>query len=528
MNGLEINTNYGLGNGLFGESYAGDAIGVFSSDVPKNDANAFIAVFNTRLQGANERELRQVTLPLSTLGGSFIVDWGDGSKDSTTVHTYVSPGIYTVKIRALAIYLNFSYKAYSPKLIEVKQWGAFVFGVGENNFYGCSNVVFTHTKDAIGRVRLSGSLQSTFNGCVKITGIIGLSELDTSAITSFAFLFSGSSIFNQDLSKWNTSLVNNMAYCFNGCLNFNSKLTNWDTALVTTMNRMFGFAYLFNQSVSSFDTALVTDMNRMFDNAYAFNQSVSSFNTALVNNMSSMFQGATNFNQSVSSFNTALVNNMSSMFLSATNFNQSVSSFDTALVTNMNSMFLSATNFNQSVSNFNTALVTNMSSMFLSATNFNQDIGMWNVSTVTNFVNFMAGKTNLNYSAVNYDSILNGWTNRSLNPSLSISFGTIKHTAGATQSKALLTRTNSTVSVSNAVDNGSGLVRITSAAHGRTTGEKIFISGILGTTEANGGWIVTVISATELDLQGSTFTNTYTSGGTLRIGYGWTITDGGI
>ena len=241
-----------------------------------------------------------------------------------------------------------------------------------------------------------------------------------------------------------------------------------------------------------------------------------------------MFSGATNFNQSVSNFNTALVTNMSYMFQNATNFNQSVSSFDVSKVIGFDRTFQNAINFNQPLNTWNTIACTYMGGMFSGATNFNQDIGMWNVSNVTNFVGFMSGKTNLNYSATNYDSILNGWTNRSLNPSLSITFGTIKHTAVATQSKALLTRANSTVAISNAVDNGSGLVRVTSATHGRTTGEKIFISGILGTTEANGGWIVTVISATELDLQGSTFTNAYASGGTLRIGYGWTISDGGI
>jgi hypothetical protein len=83
--------------------------------------------------------------------------------------------------------------------------------------------------------------------------------------------------------------------------------------------------------------------------------------------------------------------------------------------------------------------------------------------------------------------------------------------------------------VTNAANNGSGLIRITTgSAHGRTTGNKVFISGVTGTTEANGGWIVTVINATTIDLQASTFTNSYVSGGTVRTGYGWTITDGGL
>ena len=166
--------------------------------------------------------------------------------------------------------------------------------------------------------------------------------------------------------------------------------------------------------------------------------------------------------------------------------------------------------------------------MFYLATGFNQPVGSWDVGSVTDYTNFMFGKTNLNYSAANLDAIYNGWVANELSPSETIGFGTIKYTAAGTEGKALLTRSNATVAVSNAVDNGSGLVRLTTAAHGLSTGNKVYIKGIVGTTEANGLWTVTVVDATTLDLQGSTFTNTYTSGGTVRTGYGWTITDGGI
>jgi hypothetical protein len=140
----------------------------------------------------------------------------------------------------------------------------------------------------------------------------------------------------------------------------------------------------------------------------------------------------------------------------------------------------------------------------------------------------MLNKTNLNYSAANLDAIYNGWIVNELSPAETITFGTIKYTAAGAEGKALLTRSNATVAVSNAVDNGSGLVRLTTATHGLTTGNKVYIKGIVGTTEANGLWTVTVVSATEIDLDSSAFVNAYTSGGTVRTGYGWTITDGGI
>jgi Chaperone of endosialidase len=50
---------------------------------------------------------------------------------------------------------------------------------------------------------------------------------------------------------------------------------------------------------------------------------------------------------------------------------------------------------------------------------------------------------------------------------------------------------------------------------GLVTGDKITVAGVGGTTEANGSWTLTVIDGTHIDLQGSTFTNPFTS-----VGYG--------
>lgn len=71
-------------------------------------------------------------------------------------------------------------------------------------------------------------------------------------------------------------------------------------------------------------------------------------------------------------------------------------------------------------------------------------------------------------------------------------------------------------SVTGAADNGSGLIRITASSHGLTTGDAVLVADVGGTTEANGYWEVTVINANDVDLQGSTFTNAYTSGGTIK------------
>ena len=75
---------------------------------------------------------------------------------------------------------------------------------------------------------------------------------------------------------------------------------------------------------------------------------------------------------------------------------------------------------------------------------------------------------------------------------------------------------NPTVAVANATNNA-GLIEIQTAfANSLSTGSRVVIDGVVGTTEANGAWIVTVIDSTHFTLQGSTFVNAYVSGGNVH------------
>ncbi len=48
-----------------------------------------------------------------------------------------------------------------------------------------------------------------------------------------------------------------------------------------------------------------------------------------------------------------------------------------------------------------------------------------------------------------------------------------------------------------------------------TTGDVASVSGVAGTTEANGKWSITVVDETHIELQGSVFANAYSSGGVV-------------
>jgi hypothetical protein len=78
------------------------------------------------------------------------------------------------------------------------------------------------------------------------------------------------------------------------------------------------------------------------------------------------------------------------------------------------------------------------------------------------------------------------------------------------------------INVTNAANNGSGLIRLTIASTATlSTGNECNVANVGGTTEANGTWLVTVIDGSNVDLVGSTFTNAYVSGGTIQGQSGW-------
>lgn len=60
-----------------------------------------------------------------------------------------------------------------------------------------------------------------------------------------------------------------------------------------------------------------------------------------------------------------------------------------------------------------------------------------------------------------------------------------------------------------------GLIQITATNHTFREEDRVTITGVGGTVEANAAnWRVALIDANHFDLKGSTFTNAYTSGGT--------------
>lgn len=513
---------------------------------------------DTTISGTGtETASNQFKLPVL---GNYTIYWGDGSIENANVnsseqfktHTYSSGGIKTITVswlNSVIVGVAFNNTGDRNKLLNIIAWGGANYTDLEGAFRGCTNLNATFTD--IPNLSNVDSLAYMFDNALNFNNNISLWDLST--VNDTKYMFRNATSFNQPIGTWNMSSVVDSSHMFDGATSFNQDISAWDTSSIIFMKGMFFGATAFNQNISGWNVGAATDVSEMFRAASTFNQNIGSWDVSNAVFMQGMFRGATSFNQNIGSWITTSVTNMSSMFREAVAFNQNISGWDTGAVTDMGLMFNFASSFNQDISTWDTGAVTNMSAMFRDAAVFNQAIGIWDVSKVTdlsnmfnnadgfdqnigawqvtsatNFVDFMSNKAFTNFTATNLSAIYNGWTNYELQTQRSINFATIKYTSSATEARGLLTRSNTTTNITNVINNGSGLIRITALAHGLTTNNKVYIKSVGGTTEANGAWAVTVIDIDTIDLQSSAFVNTYTSGGILRTGYGWSVSDGGL
>jgi|SRR6478752_3521923 len=454
--------------------------------------SGFVSTWKTDNISTGSSTSTQVKLPLVSSGTyNFVVDWGDGNANTITVwnqaqttHTYSVAGTYTITIKGICYGFSFSGTGDRMKFLSVAKWGSLRVSSSPTSggfFNGCTNLDLSTVSDVL---YCTNVVNATFffNGCSSLTTINRFNEWDLKGLSSLANFASGCTLFNQNIGSINTTGVLVFASMLKDCINFDNGGSD---------------------SIGLFNMSSATNISSIFENCRVFNRDITVWDVHNVVNFANFLRNAWLFNKNISIWNVS-------------------SGQDFSLALNV------AQKFNQPIGVWNTISATNMDGFIASATDFNQNIGGFKLSSTTSLANFALAKTAANFSTSNLDAIYNGWITYELLPSKTTSFGTIKYTSAGTEGRALLTRANATKTITNAVDNGSGLVRITANTHGLTTNNKVYIKGIVGVTGSNGLFAVTVIDADTIDLQGSSFGGTYTSGGVLRTGYGWSISDGGL
>ena len=161
--------------------------------------------------------------------------------------------------------------------------------------------------------------------CTSLSTIEGLSNLNTSQVTTMDYMFDGcAALTSLDVSGFDTGQVTNMSYMFYGCAALTSlDLSSFNTSNVTTMRSMFNVcSELTTLDVSRFNTSSVEEINAMFNGCSKLTTlDLSSFDTRKVKgSMRFMFKRCSGLTTlDLSSFNTGQVNEMKEMFNGCSN-----------------------------------------------------------------------------------------------------------------------------------------------------------------------------------------------------------------
>lgn len=272
---------------------------IFNSQVAlDNGNNEFVSTWRTTT--ANET----VTLPLSgytSTGWNAVVDWGDGSPNSTItanndpdrVHTYATAGDYIVRITG-----SFPGFFYSDgdigKLIAVHQMGDVGWTEGYRSFYNATAMVQFDSGvcNTSGLTDMNGFFQNTTLDKFDLSTMefgndlyamfwsadatyIKLTDIATAKATTCEYMFySANTLLDLDLGNFNTSIVTNMRNMFARCWKLEScNFEQLDTSSVTNMDGMFNYISAFTSTkadlspVADFNIGQLTTASGMFSNA---------------------------------------------------------------------------------------------------------------------------------------------------------------------------------------------------------------------------------------------------------------------
>jgi len=206
-------------------------------------------------------------------------------------------------------------------------------------------------------------------------------------------------------------------------------IEQWGDIEWKSMKEAFSGAFAFSDN-SSKDTpnlSKVTDMSYMFDTGEEgeykpFNLDMSGWDVSNITNMEGLFWGRKYFNQDIGKWDVSNVTNMSSMFKWARSFNQDISGWDVSNVTNMSYMF-------------DGSQMCSESGCGGKIHEINQDFSKWDISNVESMTN-MFQRTKL--STENYDKILYGWSELSLQQGVAFGVGGTKYHKSLNKNRNLI------------------------------------------------------------------------------------------
>ena len=147
-----------------------------------------------------------------------------------------------------------------------------------------------------GTVYANEDMGTAFHGLVELNDLSGLSDWDTSNVTTLYGTFDSSGITNlEQLSNWNTANVTSLEGTFYNCSDLSdiSALSKWNTDRVTTLADAFSWCGSLKtlHGLEGWNTSAVTDMSKAFYKCHELSDlsALAEWNTGNVIDMSETF-----------------------------------------------------------------------------------------------------------------------------------------------------------------------------------------------------------------------------------------------
>ena len=285
---------------------------------------------------------------------AYSVDWGDGTIDNNSSHTYLSENKYLVKTKLQPNNIN----TWDPNADNVKNYNTLIKKVINvrndiDNFIsfcaGCTNMEQFNIDNTIHPIDMTymfdscSSLTSIdiakfdttntinlgllFYRCTSLNTIIGLENLNVENVQVMDCAFAGTKIVNADLSKWNLTKLTSIEGLFGECEKLQSvDLTGWDISRVKSFFALFSGCYELTsiKGIEDWDTSNVISMMAIFAELRALKTlDLSKWNTSKVTNMLMLFNGCSSLETlKLTNFDTSNVQAAISMFNGCTSLKE--------------------------------------------------------------------------------------------------------------------------------------------------------------------------------------------------------------
>ncbi|WP_299246484.1 BspA family leucine-rich repeat surface protein [uncultured Aquimarina sp.] len=203
---------------------------------------------------------------------NYNVDWGDGTfstaNTSSTSHTYVSGGTYTVSITGNmpTIFFGTASDTTKESLQTIEQWGNQKWEYLSAGFAGCVNLKLNADDTPDLSEVSSKEISSMFSGCTNFEDLKdNIGNWDMSQIEDISFMFFNCAVFNEDISTWSFDNLTYTTNTFSNALSFNQDISNWDMSNLERGIDMLKGASSFNHNLAGWDlSSLANDLEEIF------------------------------------------------------------------------------------------------------------------------------------------------------------------------------------------------------------------------------------------------------------------------